>query len=327
VGFNSYNRVKGMIFNNKNYYQATTLQLAVPKEVEIIERNKRTILLAPGERKETYWTLKLNEKLDDKYWYEFPISLYSEKNNSVTDSFRAEKGQQIFTFDEIKQLEVKSEDKTYSQKISFDCKIPKTIQLKDIQKIPCSIKNTGNQNLKGINFCIEEICGIVDLSINQKITEEITVKTGQSGWQKIFVSAENGNIEKRESYEYQVIDKPLIFAEVILPENLEYGKTTNIKINLKKESFTIPKSIKVLVKGPGFEHVWDLNELTSEQGLNLQLNDPPFSFNNKIITEVSWIDQEGKEYNKVMIKNIKVNSKKFDEDIKMFFNIFAKFFV
>ncbi len=325
VGFNSFNRVKGILINNEEYYQATTLQLAVPKEVEIIERNRRTILLAPGERKETYWTLKLNEKLDDKYWYKFPISLYTERNNSVTDSFRAEKGQQTFSFYEIKQLEVKNEDKTYSQKISFNCNIPKVIQINNIQNIPCTIKNTGNKNLKGINFCIEDICGIVDLAINQQITEEITVKTETPGWHKVFVSAENGNIEKRESYDYQVIDVPLIIAEVILPEHLEYGKTANIQINLKKESFATPNEVKVFIKGPGFENVWNLNDLNDKQELKLQLNKPHFSFNNEIVTEVSWKDDNGNEYNKAIIQNLKAHSKSFSGELKMFLNIFVKF--
>ncbi|MBT3836486.1 transglutaminase domain-containing protein [Candidatus Woesearchaeota archaeon] len=326
IGFNSYNRVKGIIINNENYYQATTLQLAVPKEVEIIERNRRTILLAPGERKETYWTLKLNDKLDQKYWYEFPISLYSEKNNSISDSFRAEKGEQTFSFDEIKQLEVKNEDKTYSQKISFDCNMPKSIQQNELLKIPCTIKNTGNKNLKNINFCIENICEIVNLAINQKITEEITVKTEDAGWQKVFVSAENGNIEKRESYDYQIVDKPLIITEVILPKNLEYGKTANFKIDVRKESFAIPKEVKVSIKGPKFENAWNLNDLNDKQELTLQLNDPPFSFNNKIVIEISWKDEEGNEYNKIITENLKVNSERLEEKLKMFFNIFLKLF-
>lgn len=326
VGFGSYNRVKGIIINNEDYYQATTLQLAVPKEIEIIERNKRTILLAPGERKETYWTLKLNNKLDERYWYEFPISIYSEKNKSATDSFRAEKSQQIYSFDEIKQLEVKSEDKTYSQKISFDCETPETIQQNTSLKIPCTIKNTGNQNLKEINFCIEDICGIVDLAINQEITEEIIVKTETAGWQKIFVSAENKDIEIKEAFEVQVTDKPLINTEVMLPKSLEYGKTANIKIKIKKESFVSPQNIKILIEGPGFENIWTLNNLNDEQEFNLQLNNPPFSFNNQVITTVNWKDQDGNDYNTKTIQTLRVHSDNIGSKMKMVLNVFLKFF-
>ena len=45
VGFGSYNLIKGTVENKGNYYAATTLNLAVPKEVTIIGEKKKVILL------------------------------------------------------------------------------------------------------------------------------------------------------------------------------------------------------------------------------------------------------------------------------------------
>src|SRR3989344_966597 len=39
VGFDSYNLIKGIVRNNANYYAATALNLAAPKEIEVIGRN------------------------------------------------------------------------------------------------------------------------------------------------------------------------------------------------------------------------------------------------------------------------------------------------
>ena len=63
VDFGSYNLVKGIVKNAADYYAATTLQLAAPKEIEVFGRNKRTILLAPKEVKETYCLRNLMQLL------------------------------------------------------------------------------------------------------------------------------------------------------------------------------------------------------------------------------------------------------------------------
>ena len=72
IGFGSYNLVKGIIKNNQPYYTATTVQLAVPEEIEIIERNKRTILLHPHEVRETYWIVNLLTILTVLSYIHFP---------------------------------------------------------------------------------------------------------------------------------------------------------------------------------------------------------------------------------------------------------------
>ena len=91
VNFGSYNLIKAILKNKESYYATATLQAALPKEIELIGKNRRTILLKPNEIKETYWIIKVPENLDPNYIWTFPMSIYSEKNISVADSFTAQR--------------------------------------------------------------------------------------------------------------------------------------------------------------------------------------------------------------------------------------------
>ncbi len=199
VGFGSYNLIRGIIRNKADYYQATTLQLAVPPEIEILERNKRTLLLHPKETRETFWTIKVSPDLDHSYKYTFPTAIYSEKNVSSTASFTVVEGGPEYAESDVQKLTVQDEEKSYSRRVTFDCNNPQQLQLHEMRTVQCTIKNSGNTNLQDILFCLEGECKTLDLPINQQETIEKTVKAEKIGWNTLIVSAENNLIEKKNS--------------------------------------------------------------------------------------------------------------------------------
>ena len=117
IGFGSYNLIKGVLKNTANYYSASTLKLSVPKEISILGRNKRTILLSPKEVRETFWIVKVPENLKGDYVYKFPSVIYSEKNVSISNHFTAKKESPTYSKSEIEKLTVKDEEKEYSRKM------------------------------------------------------------------------------------------------------------------------------------------------------------------------------------------------------------------
>src|SRR3989344_4645013 len=129
VAFGSYNLIKGILRNNAPYYAATTLQLAVPPEVVISGRNKRTILMGPGETKETYWIVQVSSKLDKSFIYTFPALIYSEKNITVRKTFTAQTGKPSYSKDEIEKLTVQDEEKSYSRTITITCDYPQALKV------------------------------------------------------------------------------------------------------------------------------------------------------------------------------------------------------
>lgn len=320
VDFGSYNLIKGILENTADYYVATTLQLAVPQELEISGKDKRTILLQPKEVRETFWVIKVPLELNRGYEYTFPIIIYSEKNISVQKEFQAKKGESFYSEKEMQELTVKDEEKSYSREVSFDCDYPKEIGLGEKAKVKCVLKNSGNTNLKEIDFCLGNVCKIIDLPINQKRSNEITITGEKTGWNKILVSAENDQIEKKSSLEYLVLDEPSISVKLEYPEKVKYGESFQITWSLERDSFNEPREVKVLMEGAGWENKWELEKLKTKEIFILELNNKRTSRKNKIRAVVTWRDQEGKLYSDQKEVVITGEADNFTDRIRLFFN-------
>lgn len=320
VDFGSYNLVKGIIKNRADHYIATTLQLATPKELDIIGRNRRTIMLTPNEIRETFWIIKVDEKLFPGYWYDFPVAIYSEKNVSVKDQFRAQEDAEKYSLADIEELTVVDEEKSYSQRISFDCSKSVELKIGEEKEISCTFKNSGNINLNDLNLCLGHVCETTTLPINQKKTTSVTIKGKETGWNKVIVSAENELVEKRSPVQYLVLDDPKVKVNIKSPDNVNYGDSVNIELLLTKDSFNDPQRIVVNMRGPGFDNEWKLNNLNEEEKLVLTIDNPPFSKNNNFLVEISWVDKEDKPFLLQKTFEVKAKSSSFINTIKMFFN-------
>ena len=326
VGFGSYNLVKGIVRNNANYYAATALNLAVPKEVEVIGRNRRNILLHPNEVRETFWIVKLPENLQENYIYTFPIRIYSEKNISVDDTFTAQAEKNIYSKAEIEELTIQDEEKSYSQKITFDCQYKKEIRVGEEAPVSCSIKNTGNTNLNEVTFCVGQSCETVDLLLNQKKSTQIAVKGEKAGWHKVILSAENHLIEKKTSLEYAVLDEPNLVISAKYPQVIRFGDSPAIEVSLQKDSFVEPQNLALTVSGAGVKSVWDIPRLGQEEKISYPVDGGALSWNTEFTLTAAWEDKEGKVYSTQEKITIKAEAGSFTDKIKMFSNLLINFF-
>ncbi|PIN76661.1 hypothetical protein COV17_01590 [Candidatus Woesearchaeota archaeon CG10_big_fil_rev_8_21_14_0_10_36_11] len=326
IGFGSYNLVKGIIKNDKPYYAATTVQLAVPKEIEIVGRNKRTILLQPDEVRETFWIIKLAENLDESFRYTFPTIIYSEKNVSVKDSFTAQTKMNVYAKEDIESLTVQDEERSYSRKVSFECEYPTEIKQEDVVDILCSMKNSGNTNLYGVEFCVGNSCSTVDVPINQKVSITTSMDSESVGWNKIIVRAQNNLIEKKSSFEYSVIDSPDIEVTVDYPETMHFGDVINIPIILEKISFSTPKNITFIIESRGFENKLKIEEIVQRKDVNIELIEFPLRSKNKFTITTMWYDKEGKSYSKEQEMVILGEATSVIEEFKLFLNVIIPLF-
>ncbi len=320
VGFGSYNLVKGILKNTADYYAASTLQLAVPEEIEVLGRNRRTILLRPKEVKETYWVIKVPEGLNPRFEYTFPARIYSEKNVSVEDVFRSREGEITYSRQDVEELTVKDEEKSYSRKISFECHYPRQLSLGSAQNANCTIKNRGNTNLKGINYCLGGVCEIIGLPINQRKTIMVKLEGKQVGKQKIVVSAENDLIEKKISLEYVVMDEPSLSITADAPPPVLFGDSAPIILNLYKESYAIPQNIAVTVDAVTVVSQWELEQLPADQRLTLDLDSRRLARKNSIMVSAAWMDSEGKNYSVTQEVTVEVKARSLSESITLAWN-------
>ncbi|MBS3115977.1 transglutaminase domain-containing protein [Candidatus Woesearchaeota archaeon] len=326
IGEGSHDIIKGKIKNKENFYAAITLQAAVPKEVQIIERNRRTLLLAPGETRETYWLVKIPSALEPSFSYNYPFSLYSEQEIFVNGSFNARVGKTIYTQSDLKKLTVVNEEKGYSQFLSLKCSAPQNVRKDQVVEVTCTTKNAGTTNLYDLKFCLDSECGTIDLPSNQEKTKVISKTTSTAGWDKVIVSAENNLVEKRTSVEFFVSDDADISINVQVPEVLHYNNPFSVAINLKRTSVAIPQKIVIVLEGPGFINEWNIDRLENEQKLMLDLQDLPLSRKNTFKITATWQDQDGRSHSATQEARAEGKATSLMDKVKLFFNGILKTF-
>ncbi|MBI2665775.1 transglutaminase domain-containing protein, partial [Candidatus Woesearchaeota archaeon] len=323
VSFGSYNLVKGILKNTANHYTATTLSLAAPQEVEIIGRNKRTVLLAPREVRETYWIINVAEKLEQDYWYTFPMVMYSEKNISVNDEFIAKTGESMYSLQEIEDLTVVDERKSYSRKVFFDCNYPREVKPKEQNVFSCTIQNIGSENLKNTHYCLDDSCEVIDLNAGDQKEQKITISEEKIGWHHLIVSAENELIEKKSALSFVVLDEPDIDILVDVPKIVPFGKDILMGLTIKKSSFSTPKRLVLTLNGLGIEQRWEIDELLNEQELEITIPGSRLMKNNVLIINAVWQGQAESFSQEI---NIQGTSGSFIESLNMFLNRILAFF-
>ena len=320
VGIGSYNLVKGIVKNKVDSYTATTLQLAVPAEIEILGRNKRNLLLMPKEVRETYWMIKVPSDLKEGFSYQFPAVIYSERNTTAMDSFTTQSGKDSFSKEDIQKLIVTNEEKSYSRKVSLTCEYPKEVNIKEELTMSCSIKNNGDLPLKQVNFCLDKVCEVIDLNVGTLKTSQIKLNTDVVGWNKVMVSAENKEVEKHIPMQYVVLDNPSLKLKIDQPAVIHFDEPLSLMLHIEKDSFNTPEHVKVNVKGNQFKSDADLGDIESKEDFQLQLDKIPVSSKNTFEVTVLWEDKRGKLYSYKEEVIIPGESRSFTESIKMFFN-------
>ena len=186
--------------------------------------------------------------------------------------------------------------------------------------VECTVKNSGNANLYGVEFCVEEVCEVIDLLINQRHNASITVQEDEPGTKKVIVSAQNELIEKRTALEYAVLDSPAINITINAPVEVTYGDAYTVGVVLRKNSYSTPQEVVVIAEGPGFESRWEITQLTTEETVTLHLGKERFSTKNRYVVTTLWKDKNGKLYSEKDEVLVRGNADKWNDRMTMILN-------
>ena len=324
LGFGSYTVVKGILKNNKDYYVAKTIQISIPEEVTLAGKKSRKILLAPKEVREISWIVQVPADLRSDTIYTIPVVLATETNTTVQDSFTIQKEGPQYGLGDLDHIV--EEEKAYSRKIVFSCEYPKEMQRGEKATFICTIKNTGDTLLQGLEFCLNQICDVVDLPIQGQHTNSIRITAEKGGWRKIFVEAKNAVAEKKITLEYAVKDEPQIEMEIAMPQEISLGKEFGAVITLRKSSFSLPQRVVLELEGLGMQQQWQLEQLREEETLHLQLDGNRLGFYSVIKANLRWGEPGGKAFHQERELLVQGKASSLGGKIKLFWNDFVELF-
>ncbi len=302
VKFGSYQLFEVNVINLKDYYVATSLLLAKPKEISIINKPETSIVLEPYANKTLYWILKVESELDDSMRYKFPITIMSQRNETITVEFSSYHEYGMLSYDRIKTiLEQKKEEevKAYSAEVILNCDTDRDIiYLGEEAEIICKVKNAGNILLEGVEVCLDEDCQSYDIPINQEYEARFMLKSKIIGMQQKSVIAKNAMFTKLALVDFSILDKPSIaITNITIPASIGYNENYTLHFTLVKSSMSIPKNISVVLDVGGVENKWHIEELDIDNLFKINMNSKSLGIGeNNININVEYHDEIGEIY-------------------------------
>lgn len=320
VTFGSYNLLSVDVKNNRDHYLATTLTLAAPPELRLVGRDKKAILLNPGEEKKVNWVVQVPETLEEKYKYTFPYKIFTERNLSAEGQFTSDVTGSYFSLDEVKRLAQDEKPATYLKELSINCDYPTEIDRPSPWEATCLIKNEGNKNFNGLTICIEDQCQSTDLSINQETTISYTQTTSEVGTNKVKVEITHPEIQRLQYLDYAVFDPPSLNLTISVPQEVNYRDHFDLLITLTKNSYTPPENIHAVVQNSNFRQEVSISQLPDSQQIVVPVDSTGFSFSESLTMTITWTDHRGKEYRQLETVTIMVKPQSFWDKVIMVLN-------
>ena len=350
INFGSYNLLEATVENVNDFYYATELHLSKPKEIKIIANKvgssdfmsdkastdfavvgneRKSILLPPEEKKKVFWILKLDDNLDSRYSYTFPLVVSTLHNITLETSFTSSIRERDVSFDEIKKtakLLEEEKEKKYSANVILDCKIEKSefYEYEDV-KVYCDAKNIGNIFLENADVCFENICSRLDLGISQAKELVFEVNKSNIGQRESTASLRNDLVSKAHYVNFKVNDIPKIEIEnLIFPTNVSYDGNFSVSFTIAKKSFSNPRNIEVIMSQNGLMKKWAISELENSRDfiVNFEGNQLTFGKNDYEIN-VNYRDGLNKQYSSNKNFSIYLTNANPYQRVILFLNNFA----
>ena len=270
ISFGSYNLITATIENLNDFYYATELNLIKPKEVKIIGNELRSILLLPNEKKKVFWIIRLDNDLDERYFYTFPLVVSTTNNITAETSFASRIRENYVSFEEIEEaakLLEEEKEKIYSVNVFLDCKVGKEefYEYEDIE-VYCDAKNLGNIFIESADVCFENKCEKINLGIAQTKNITFEVNNSKIGQRESPVTLRNELVSKSAYFNFKVNDIPKIqIFDLNFPISVSYDENFTISFTLAKKSFSNPKDIEVIFIRNEIDKKWHIDELTENR--------------------------------------------------------------
>jgi len=303
VSFGSYNLLEVSVENPNDFYYATELSLATPKEVMLIGHEMKSVLLAPNEKKKIFWILKTDNGLNKKYSYTFPLQLTTTNNITFETSFAANIRSPFVSLEYVEnaaRLLEEEKEKKYSANVIFNCSASKDESyIYEDAKISCYAKNAGNVYLEGIEICFEGKCNSTDLGISQSGEFAFEVDKSAAGNKQGIITIRNELVSKSQAITYTVLDKPRIsISSVEFPPNVSYNQNFTVSFTIAKESLSMPRDVVVVLSQNWLQKKWNIKELNEDRRFLIGLNGDQLQYaKNSYRIDISYIDELSQPYN------------------------------
>jgi transglutaminase-like putative cysteine protease len=326
VGFGSHNVVITTIENPTQFYVAEEVMISKTESTEIIGVDKKLVLLKPGERKQLYWVIRIDNNLNKDYSYKFPITVYTVSNIQSKTYFNSMHNDPIYPLEDVKVYvnnRAGTEEKVYADGMEISCDSDKeSYHVYETLKIICQVTNTGNTILSGLSVCMKDNCTTINLGITQTGTVRFEYKPENVLDKGVKVTIKNDKISKVVKINAIIQDIPS--AEIVnlnYPKNATYNDIFEIKFDLNKTSVAKPKNVTIAFHSDYIKQNWPFGVLTQKRSFVIQAAGRQMKEGkNTFYIDVRFYDDNLREYTTSGQFDIYLARPTFWQRIMMFFS-------
>ncbi len=300
TGFGSYNLVKATVKNNIPFYQSFDVYLAKTEKLENIDANKKHVLLRPDEEKELLWVIKVQDNLEKDYYYNFPITVYTQGAINGSSSFTVTEEGHVFSLSDIERIHSRifeEEEKIYTKELELKCKSDKDEYYQyEEAYISCSLDNQGNAAYSSLDACLGNDCMVITIKPGEKKEFKFRTKFDEEVNEVVTVEGEGVMLSEFLSYDVKGVPR-INIADLEYPKETRYKETHTLKFTLEKASSASPQNVVVTVGTKGLEQEFTINQLNEDKVYDLEFSASDLSVDdNEFSIVAEFEDINGKKY-------------------------------
>ncbi|MBT4605131.1 transglutaminase domain-containing protein [archaeon] len=321
VQFGSYNLISAVLEDNTGTYQAATLELFAPEEVEILTRYKQSEIIRHEGQTVIYWLIKVDENLQDGFTYTFPFVIRTESGELYESSFKATSENQFYEKNEIEEFIPSEETLLALEAIDITCDYNKQIQINEEQPITCQIKNIQTATINGLTICHEKDCETKDIEVDQTISFDSTINLENPGWKTQTITFENNDFSYTAVFPVEALDSPKLTIEIDSPNIVNFQDQFEITLTAIQESFAPAQHVSIDLEIGTGTYNWQIEEeFSGEEVIMLELDSSSLAKTNTITINYSWEDNQGNSYQEQTKIDLNVTPNTTIDKLKMLIN-------
>jgi len=308
------------LMNNEDFYLPVNVYLTSGPKV--IEDNRRSVLLKPGQKKNVFFLIEVPDGLKDNYLYTSEIIVKTNFGNEAKGllEYATNYNVKLSKEEAEKRInELLEDDNEAFGEVRFNCASEKNVyyEYEDNGGINCKARNMGTKNFNDMKICLDNDCKDFSLRVSEE--REFSFAFNLDKIKNSFVIVLTGEGLVKHSYvDITVIEKPDVsFNDLSYPGEINY-KDSGV-INFTLNSKDIVNGLDVFISG---KNVFHIDSFSDANEFNVPF-DGSFFMSRKPGLKISYFDRNGVFYEKEEILNINVvNAPWYADVIKFFKGIF-----
>lgn len=306
VGAGSYVPVEISIRNLKDHYLPETLYIV--KSPGLTEKNSKSILLKPNQDSRLFWIVEIPKRAENDYMYSTVIEVQDLFHSTASDVINYAYNYKIISLNEaqdiIKKIVVE-EVNTYSESIDITCSSNKRYYFEyEAGEIKCLLENNDEKTVS-LNACMLDDCKSISIDKDGRQEARFALKNLPDFTEKVKIGVSNNEIEVNDYVDVMVLKSPeLRVSNLNNPFKLDYNEEFNLEFTLSSKA-----PVKYALIGVNGKNVYEIQNFNNQQKLSVPSSGKDFAWNDHIIIELDYYDENGKRYKEkraypIEIKNI-----------------------